>query len=314
MITFLTVAYVLLLYVLTKMGKVPNTSVTWLTIIPYVLFLLLGFFIPMQWGAPTGDVRTMAYSVAITPNVVGEVIEVPVEPDVPVKAGDVLFRIDPTQYQAALDGLNAQLVLAESRLQQTQALVEQKAGSIYELQAYQAQVDGLKAQIANARYNLEETVVRAPSDGIVTYVGLRPGARVANLPLFRSMAFIDTSEVLLGSQIPQNFTRNIEPGQAAEVTFKSRPGKVYPATVMYVLPATAQGQLMVTGVAAQPMNQQAGPFFVRLKLDDQALEAELIPGSLGSAAIYTSKVKSAHIIRKVMIRMDAITNYFDPRP
>ena len=52
----------------------------------------------------------------------GEVIEVPVDPDKPVKQGDVLFRIDPTQYQAALDGLEAQLALAETRLEQSEGL------------------------------------------------------------------------------------------------------------------------------------------------------------------------------------------------
>lgn len=313
MLTFLTVAYVLILYALTKTGKVPNRAGTWLTIIPYELVLLLGFFIPMQWGAPAGDVRTMAYSVSITPNVTGEVLEVPVQPDSNVNEGDVLFTIEPTPYRAALEGLKAQLVLAETRLQQSQVLVDQQAGSVYELQAYQAQVDGLKAQVDNAQYNLEETVVRAPSDGLVTYVGLRPGSRVANLPLFKSMAFIDTSEVLVGVQIPQNFSRNIEPGQLAEVTFEARPGKVYPATVKYVLPATAQGQFVNTGMAAAPMDTTRGPFFVRLKLDDEELAASLVPGSMGSAAIYTSTVKATHVIRKVMIRMDSIINYIDPR-
>ncbi|MFW2373836.1 MAG: HlyD family secretion protein [Gammaproteobacteria bacterium] len=313
MIVFLTVIYVALLFLLIKMNRVPNSKGTWLTIIPYELFLIIGFFIPMQWGAPAGFATTLAYSVSITPNVNGVVTEVPVESDKPVKQGDVLFKIDPTQYQAALDGLKAQLVLAETRLKQSQALAKEQAGSIYELQAYQAQADGLKAQIVSAEWNLAETIVRAPSDGIVTYVGLRPGARVANLPFFRAMAFIDTSEPLLGAQIPQNFSQHIEPGQDAEVTFEAHPGKIYSARVMYVLPATAQGQVQVTGFAAQPLATQAGPFFVRLKLNDPQVEASLLPGSSGSVAIYTSRVKVAHVIRKVMVRMEAIMNYIDPR-
>jgi len=248
----------------------------------------------------------------MTPNVTGEVIEVPVETDSAVKEGDVLYKIDPTQYQAALDGLKAQLELAETRLEQSEALAARQAGSVYEVQAYQAQVDGLSAQIVGAAYNLRETVVRAPADGLVTYVGLRPGARVSNLPLFRAMAFVDTTEPLLGAQIPQNFSRYIEPGQEAEVTFEARPGRVYAAEVVYLLPATAQGQIQVTGTAAQPFNTTPGPFFVRLKLTDPEVEASLIPGSVGSVAIYTSKVEVAHVIRRVMIRLDAITNYIDP--
>ena len=312
MIVFLTVVYLALLYVLIKIGVAPNKSWVWLTVIPYMLILLIGFFIPMQWGAPGGDVRTVTYSVPITPNVAGQVIEVPVDDAQAVKAGDVLFKLDPTPYQAALDALKAQLELAELRLGQSKALAARQAGSVYEVQSYQAQVDGLKAQIEGAAYNLRETVVRAPADGLVTNVMLRPGMRVANLPLFQAMSFIDTSELILGSQIPQNFTRFIEPGQEVEVTFKARPGRIYKAKVMYLVPVTAQGQLPVTGMALEPQGTTPGPFFVRLELEDPEVAASLIPGSLGSVAIYTSKVEIAHVIRRVMIRVDAIMNYIDP--
>ena len=312
MIVFLTVSYVVILFILTKIRVLPNNMWTWLSIIPYMLILLIGFFIPMQWGAPGGDVRTLAHSVPITPNVAGQVIEVPVDSDQAVKKGDVLFRIDPIPYQAALDGFKAELKLAKMRLQQSKELAAGKAGSIYEVQSYQAQVDGLKAKIANAVYNLEETVVRAPADGIVTFVALQPGARVANIPFYRAMSFLYTSELVLAAQIPQNFTPYIEPGQEAEVTFKARPGKIYKARVTYVVPATAQGQVPVTGFAAEPFSTTPGPFFVRLDLEDSKDAASLIPGSLGTVAIYTSKVKIAHIIRKVMIRVEAIMNYIDP--
>ena len=312
MILFLVLIYVGLLYVLIKTGKVPNSSNTWLTVIPYIVLLLIALFIPMQWGAPAGKASVLTYSVAIVPNVVGEVIEVPVQPNVPLKKDDVLFRIDPTPYQAALDGLNAQLRLAELRLEQSQQLVAQDAGTVYELQSYEAQIDGLNAQIDVAKFNLRETTVRAPADGYVTNVALRPGARVASLPLAPAMAFIDTSEIAVAAQIHQIYTRYIEPGQAAEVTFKTIPGKVFSATVMYLVPAIAQGQAPVSGYAAQPISPVAGPFFVRLKLDDPDLEASLMPGAVADVAIYTPRTKAAHLIRRVMIRMTAILNYVNP--
>ncbi len=71
----------------------------------------------------------------MTPNVTGEVIEVPVETDSAVKEGDVLYKIDPTQYQAALDGLKAQLKLAQTRLEQSEVLAARQAGSVYEVQS-----------------------------------------------------------------------------------------------------------------------------------------------------------------------------------
>lgn len=312
MIVFLTLIYVALLFLLIKIGKLPNSKATWLTVIPYMVVLLIALFIPLQWGAPAGIARVLTYSVAIVPNVTGQVIEVPVEPNAPLKKGDVLFRIDPTPYQAALDALRAQLKLAETRFEQTKRLVAQDAASVYELQSYEAQIDGLNAQIDAAQYNLNETTVRAPADGYVTNVMLRPGARVAALPLAPAMAFIDTSETGVAAQIHQIYTRYIEPGQEAEVTFKTIPGKVFAAKVMYMLPATAQGQVAVSGTAAQPLSASPGPFLVRLKLDDSEVEASLSPGALAEAAIYTPRSKAAHVIRRVMIRMTAIVNYVNP--
>ena len=312
MIVFLTVIYLGLLYALIKAGKLPDKPGTWLTVIPYILVLLVAFFIPMQWGSPAGDLRLMAHSVTITPNVSGQVIEVPVKPNTPLKKGDVLFKIDPTQYQAAYDMVAADLKLAKTRLKQAKRLARDKAGSVYDVERLTAKVAKLSAQLENARWNLDSTIVRAPSDGYVTFVGLRPGQRVGAIPVNQSMAFIDTSETLLGSQLLQNFTRYIEPGQEAEVTFKSRPGKVYPAKVMYMLPATAQGQFRASGSAATPQSSAAAPFVVRLQLDDPSLLDGMVVGSVGSAAIYTSHVQAAQIIRKVMIRLTAIMNYFQP--
>lgn len=313
MIVFLTLIYVGILFALIKMGKVPNSKNTWLTIIPYELILLIGFFIPMQWGAPAGDGVVMAYSLGITPNVAGEVTEVTAEENVPVKKGDVLFRIDPTQYQAQLDELRAQLKLAELRVGQSRELAAQDAGSVFEVQAYEAQADGLRAQIVRAEDNLEQTVVRAPADGFVTNVVLRPGQRVANLPLFRAMAFIDTSEKAFIAQVHQIHARYIEPGQVAEIALKGVPGRVITGTVRFLVPATAQGQAPLTGFAYEPTPPlQPGPFAVWIDFDDEDLMNALPPGAVGSIAIYTDKVTIAHVIRKVMIRVEAIMNYVKP--
>ena len=312
MLLFLTIIYVALLFGLIKLGKIPDSKNTWMTIIPFELVLIIGFFIPLQWGAPGGSVAILSHSVSITPNVSGEVLEVPVEPNVPMKAGDVLFRIDPVQYQAALNGLLAELRLAELRLVQAETLAKTQVGSLYDVQTYEAQVEGLKAQISNAEYNLEQTVVRAPTDGYVTNLALRPGTRVSNIALYKAMAFIDTSEIVLGAQINQIYSRYIEPGQSAEVTFKSQPGKVYSATVIYMIAATSQGQRSVSGSAFQAVDTAPGPFAVRLEFDKPELVPKLNPGSIGEVAIYTGVVTPTHIIRKVMIRMSAIMNYVNP--
>ena len=146
----------------------------------------------------------------------------------------------------------------------------------------------------------------------MTNVALRKGARVANLPLAPAMAFIDTSETLIGVEISQNDARYVAPGQPVEVTFKFMPGWVYPGKVETVLQATAAGQVSVSGSAVMPKAIQAAPFVIRIRLDDTALADRLPAGSAGDAAIFTDHFKATHVIRKVLLRQIAITNYINP--
>ena len=57
------------------------------------------------------------------------------------------------------------------------------------------------------------------------------------------MAFIDTSDTLIGVEIAQNDARYIRPGQDAEVTFKFMPGRSTAAKVESILQAVATGQV-----------------------------------------------------------------------
>ena len=217
----------------------------------------------------------------IVPNVAGEVTDVPVEPNKPLKAGDVLFKIDPVPYQSQVDSIGAQLKFEELRLSQMTQLQLSDAGRAFDVEQRQADVDKLKGQLLGAKYNLDQTVVRAPADGYVTNVGLMKGARVANLPLSPVMAFIDTSETVVGVEIAQIYTRYIEPGQEVEVTFKVFPGQVFKGKVDAVLQATSTGQVLATGTAVTPKQVTAAPFVVRVKLDDPKLAASLPAGTAG---------------------------------
>jgi multidrug resistance efflux pump len=160
--------------------------------------------------------------------------------------------------------------------------------------------------------NLDQTVVRAPADGYVTNLALRKGARVANLPLAPAMAFIDTSATIVAVEIPQIDARYVVPGQDAEVSFKFMPGAVYSGKVEAVLQAIASGQAQVSGAAVAPKAVETAPFVVRVALDDAAFAASLPAGATGEAAIFTDRVRAAHVIRKVLLRQTAILNYVWP--
>jgi RND family efflux transporter MFP subunit len=229
-----------------------------------------------------------------------------------LKAGDVLFRVDPVPYEAQAKTLEAQLKFQDLRLSQMTQLLERDSGRAFDVQQRQAEVDQLKAQLEGAKWNLDKTVVRAPADGYVTNLALRKGARVANLPLSPVMAFIDTSDTLIGAEISQNDARYIAPGQAVELTFKLWPGVIYTGKVESVLQAISTGQTQTSGLAVTPKGVQSMPFVVRVKLDDEGISKQLPAGSTGTAAIFTEAFKATHVIRKVLLRQLAIINYINP--
>jgi multidrug resistance efflux pump len=304
--------YLVILFGLVKLRIVPFNLFWKVSPAVVLVVLLVGLFIPMGWGAPSGPAMVMRYSVPIVSDVAGEVVEVPVEANKPVKSGDVLFRIDPVPYQAQVDALAAQLKLEELRLSQMTQLERTPAGRAFDVQQHQAGVEQLKAQIAGAQWNLDKTVQRAPADGYVTNLGLRAGARVGNLPLSPVMAFIDISETIVGVEVAQIDSRFIQPGQPVELTFKFLPGRIVTGKVTAVLQALAAGQTQASGEATIPVQVRASPFVVRVALDDPALARSLPAGSVGDAAIFTDRVKVAHVIRKVLLRQIAILNYVNP--
>ena len=90
-----------------------TTSMVIVITIPVValtlMILLLNVFAPSS-----ADVRVIKPVVNVVPQVGGRVLEVPVEPNRLVKKGEVLFKIDPTPYELAVKGLEAQLANAEA--------------------------------------------------------------------------------------------------------------------------------------------------------------------------------------------------------
>ncbi|WP_050401987.1 HlyD family secretion protein [Bradyrhizobium embrapense] len=304
--------YLVLLFLLVHFGIV-RFNLFWKASPFIVLVLLLfGLLVPMGWGAPQGSALVVRNAVSIVPDVAGEVTEVPVIANAPLKAGDILFRIDPTPYDAQVKAIAAQLKLSKTRLAQMTTLYERDAGRGFDVEQRQSEVDQLSGQLEAAQWNSDKTTVRAPADGYVTNVALRKGARVANLPLSPVMAFIDTSNTIIGVEINQIDARYVAPGQEVEVTFKFAPGQIYSGKVESVLQAVASGQATTSGTAVAPKAIEAVPFVVRIRLDDAAFASRLPAGSTGTAAIYTDHMKPTHVVRRVILRQLAIVNYVNP--
>lgn len=224
---------------------------------------------------------------------------------------EILVRrgaIPANRLDARLDDLRAaQSAEDAARAQVEAALLE--LGAVVD-DGTPAKLAEAQATLEQARWNLDQTEVTAPGDGFVTYLALAPGQRVTNLPLAPSMVFVDTSESILAASVNQIHLRHVAPGQEVEIAFKTGPGAVVAGVVESVVPVVSQGQAVLAGASPAGGGATAEPFIVRVQLAEGAPWPPV--GSAATVAIYTDRVQATHLIRRVMIRMQAILNYVLP--
>lgn len=312
MILFLTILWIIGVVVANKIGWIKMNLWWKLSPVFWSLFLLLALIVPLQFWAPSGSFVMGNYTVPIVPQVAGEVKEIHVVANTPVKKGDPLFTIEQTRFKTSLDNANAGLRLAEIRLDQEQQLQARGVGKPLDLNRAQAQVEQKRAQYERAAFDLQSTEVVAPSDGYVTNLTIRPGVRAVTLPLSPVMTFVDTSEQIFGGFVLQNHLRYVESGQKVEVALKMYPGQVFEAEVEYVVPARATGFETRNGMAVAPQPIVHAPFAVRIKASPEMQALDLPAGASGQMTIYSGQGAFVHIIRKVEIRIEAILNFINP--
>jgi hypothetical protein len=149
-------------------------------------------------------------------------------------------------------------------------------------------------------------VYRAPSNGTVVALSLRPGAMAVPLPITPAMTFVEDEQWIMAI-FRQNEVRKIKPGQEAEIALKMYPGRIIKTKVDSIMWATAQGQLPIGtmntggGVAPVPPNSLA----VRLLPDQKDLHLFMASGAAGNGAVYTDSGEPIHILRKILIRVSA---------
>jgi multidrug efflux system membrane fusion protein len=96
-----------------------------------------------------------------------------------VKAGDVLFQIDPRPYQATYDNAMASLATAKAKADRYSRLSAQNAIAGQQLDDAQAAYLEAKAAVESARLNVEFTTIRAPVNGKTGPILIQPGNMVA---------------------------------------------------------------------------------------------------------------------------------------
>jgi RND family efflux transporter MFP subunit len=191
----------------------------------------------------TRDGQVRANIVGIAPRVSGPIIRVAVRDNQQVRKDDLLFEIDPSDFQAQVGIAAGQVQNDEATFTQQQQNLERQTDlyrtHVNALQDFQNSQDSFaaaRAQLASAKatlglpkLNLSYTKVFAPVDGYVTNMNTSPGTYVtAGVQL---MALVDTSSYWIAGYFKETQLPYIKAGQRAIITMIGYENKPFQGVV-----------------------------------------------------------------------------------
>lgn len=199
----------------------------------------------------TGSLRAINQA-AVKARVAGEVREVLVREGEEVTAGQVLVRMDESDYrarqaqsEAALVAARGQLDIAVKARDNNRALLERGfiSKNAFDTTASQydialANVDAAAGALAVTKKALADTVVRAPIAGLVASRSVQPGEKVAVDG--KLLDVVDLSKMELEVAVPTSDILSIAPGQEVAVKVEGL-AQPMPARVARINPATQAG-------------------------------------------------------------------------
>ncbi len=276
----------------------------------------------LQTVSATGKVQPET-ELKISPEVAGEIIELPVEDGMSIKKGDLLVKIKPDSYKALLEQQEAAISSAkatnlqqkatmmktEQDLKRADDMFNKKTISIQEYNAAQAAYDVAKntyesslheieraqAGSSQARDQLSKTTVYSPIDGTVTILNSKLGERIVATGQFAGtevMRVADLTHMQAVVDVNENDVPNVKVGDKARVKIDAYGDRKFKGTV-----AQIANTGKTTGAGTQ---EEVTNFEVKINLDRE--NVLLRPGLSCTADIETNMVKDA-----VAVPMQAVT-------
>lgn len=186
-----------------------------------------------QGLAVSGTVKALNYAV-IKARVAGELKEITVREGDSVKAGQVLARIDPIEYQRRYEQAQEQAVAAKAQMEIAQrqwdtnkALVDQgfisKTALDNSLASFQGAVASHKAAIAGAdvaRKSLDDSVLRAPFSGVIALRVAQLGERVGIDA--KVLELVDLRQLEVEAPLSPSDSVDVKIGQTAQLQIEDR--------------------------------------------------------------------------------------------
>jgi HlyD family secretion protein len=265
-----------------------------------------GTEVRMEAVAARSLVATVTASGRITPksavdisaDITGRIVSLPVKEGDPVQKGDLLVRIDPSQYEAAVARAQALLSSAEASALQARANRDQAKRALDRAQSLRRtdpnlvsdeqleqaqtsfevaealavssehQVEQARAGLREARDQLAKTVLRSPIAGQVTRVAVEEGEVAVPGTFSRETGLLltvsDLSVIQVKVQVDETDVVRLHLGDSADVTIDAFPDTTFRGRVTKI----AQSAILAASAAAASTGDRAVDYDVEVTLDD----------------------------------------------
>ena len=283
----LVLIYVSICYVIFKIFRIPVNQWSLATATLGGMIGIAFILLVMNYNHPfTKNARIYFTVTPVLPSVKGRVTEVPVQPNTPLKEGDVLFRIDPAPYRYVVDQKKAALAEAEQNVMQLKAALDQatagkeKAQAQFDLaqQNYDRQAELFQKNII-ARATLD-TFTRNLETAKQSLTGAKAEEEQARLAYSSNIEGVNTTVARLRAELAdaqfdldQTATRAAGPGFVTQVSL--RPG-------MYAIPTQLRTAMLFVNTGER--DQELGAAFQQNSLqrvvagDEAEVAFDAVPG------------------------------------
>ena len=236
----------------------------------------------------TGTLKAVRTAM-VKARVAGELVMLEVREGDAVKMGQIVARVDNTEYlarqrqaQQQAEAARAQVDVAQRQFDNNNALVNQGFISKTALDTSMANLNGAKASYQAAlsaldvsTKALDDSVLKAPLNGFVSQRFVQPGERVT--PEARIIEIVDLSQLELEATLTSAEAMNVKVGQIAKLNVEGTSQEVS-ARVLRINPSTQTGSrsvLVYLGLQSHPLLRQG--VFVQGSLGTQKVQAVVVP-------------------------------------
>ncbi|AJR05728.1 HlyD family secretion protein [Photobacterium gaetbulicola] len=214
--------------------------------------------------------------------------------------------------QADADKTHAALAQAKARVEQAKASVEQAKEQLGAQGNENTEIQAALLALQKAQLDVERTIIRAPSQGVVTNFRLDEGI-FANKgqPL---MTFVAGGDSWVEAYYRENSLGNIKPGNKVEIALDNVPGEVFLGEVTSIDYGVEWGQAQQAGQLATVAHQsgwlrQTQRFPVMIRFDQPIPKGSLRVGGQADIMTYTEQDSVMNLFGMVWIRVISWFSY-----